>query len=330
MEMVGKSDLSLTFPMQHSLLSCGMRVLIIGPGYVGLPLAVDLARRGHEVSALSRTARNKPGLITAGIRDIEAAITNLNSLLRLPADWDWVVNCVSSSRGTLEDYRRVYLDGTRNLLNWLSKPPPQKFVYTSSTGVYGQNDGSVVTEASSTTPESETGRILVETENTLLAAAREQQFPAVILRVSGIYGPGREYWLKQFRDAEGEIEGSGERIINMVHRDDVVGAIMAALEKGEAGKIYNVTDDEPVSQQDLFSWLSENSKVQTPNSRETPNLKLQKELQASSEIGEGKGRARKRAAANKRVSNTRLKIELGYRCKYPTFREGFAASLSVR
>ena len=285
-----------------------MRVLVIGPGYVGSHLALELKRVGHDVTALSRTGGSSADLLDAGIQPLIADITESASLEKISYQWDWVVNCVSSSRGTREDYHTVYLEGTRNLLNWLSKSPPRKFVYTSSTGVYAQNDGLVVTEVSPTIPESETAKVLIETENMLLAAAGEHKFPSVILRVSGIYGPGRGYWLKQFQNGEARLEGSGERILNMVHRDDVAGAIIAALERGDLGKVYNVTDDEPVTQIELFTWLSE---------------KLGKPLPRPAELG--LPATRKRAAASKRVSNAQLKTELVYRLKYPTFREGFEA-----
>src|SRR3954451_20832036 len=134
-----------------------MRVLVIGPGYVGSHLARELKGLGHEVTALGRTAGNRTELLTAGIQTLNADITNPASLRHLPSQWDWVVNCVSSSRGTMEDYRAVYLEGTRNLLSWLSESPPQKYAYTSSTGVYAQTDGSVVTETSPTLPETEMG-----------------------------------------------------------------------------------------------------------------------------------------------------------------------------
>jgi nucleoside-diphosphate-sugar epimerase len=285
-----------------------VRVLVIGPGYVGSHLALEFKRTGHEVTAVGRTAATKSDLITAGIQAVNADITDLASLNKISPEWDWVVNCVSGSRGTMEKYRAVYLEGTRNVLDWLSKSPPRRFIYTGSTAVYGQTDGSVVTEASSTIPDSETAKVLIETENTLLAAVRERKFSAMILRISGIYGPGRGYWLKQFQNGEARLEGRGERILNMVHRDDVAGAIIAALERGRPGEVYNVTDDEPVSQMDLFKWLSQ---------------KLGKPLPALAEID---SRATgKRATTSKRVSNARLKIELAYRLKYPTFREGFSA-----
>ena len=80
----------------------------------------------------------------------------------------------------------MYLEGARNLIEWLSPDPPKKFVYTSSTSVYGQTNGSAVKETSPTEPSSETSKILVETEKLLLEAASEKKLPAVILRVAGV------------------------------------------------------------------------------------------------------------------------------------------------
>ena len=91
----------------------------------------------------------------------------------------------------------------------------------------------------------------------LLDAARQKNFPAVILRVAGIYGPGRGHLFQQYLRNEAKIAGKGERFINMIHLDDVVGAIIAALKSGKAGDIYNAVDDEPVAQIHFFRWLSE-------------------------------------------------------------------------
>ena len=85
---------------------------------------------------------------------------------------------------------------------------------------------------------------------------RRQNFPAVILRVAGIYGPDRGHWFKQFLKNEARIEGDGSRFLNMIHRDDVIGCIIAALKNGRAGEIYNAVDDEPVSQANFFQWLA--------------------------------------------------------------------------
>jgi nucleoside-diphosphate-sugar epimerase len=281
-----------------------MRVLIVGCGYVGIPLGAVLARSGHEIYGLRRSAPKADELKNAGINPLIADITKLEQLEALPGGYDWVVNCVSSSGGGASDYRAVYLEGMRYLLSWLSRSPPQKLIYTSSTGVYGQNDGSVVTEASPTEPEAETSRVLLETEKLLLQSPK---VPGIVLRLAGIYGPNRGYWFKQFLAGEATISGEGGRVLNMVHRDDVVGALIAAMERGEPGRIYNVVDDEPVTQPECFQWLAERTGKPIPP--------LSNESAAH----------RKRGASNKRVSNARLKRELNYCFQYPTFREGFVA-----
>ncbi len=286
-----------------------MRVLIVGCGYIGLPLAAELVCQGHQVTGLRRTRTAEADLRAAGITPCYVDITRPADLAALPASFDWIVNCVAAS-GSADEYHRTYLDGTRNLLAWLSASPPKKFVYTSSTSVYGQTDGSCVEETSAAEPGIETGRALVQTERVLLEAVRQQKFPAVILRLAGIYGPGRGYWLRQFLAGAARLEGDGSRVLNMIHRDDVAGAVVAALQRGQPGQIYNAADDEPVTQLMLFEWLAKT---------------LGKPLPPA--VLEDPGAARKRGLTSKRVSNRKLKFELGYQLKYATFREGFTAEL---
>src|SRR5687767_14058961 len=133
-----------------------MRVLIIGCGYVGLPLGTELVRLGHEVFGIRRSAEGDAEMKAAGINPITADISNRADLDAIPLPFDWVINTVSSTKGGVEEYKAVYLEGTRNLIDWLSSHPPKKYVYTSSTSVYGQTDGSVVKESSPTEPQSET------------------------------------------------------------------------------------------------------------------------------------------------------------------------------
>src|SRR5258708_3112960 len=125
-----------------------MRILIVGCGYVGLALGAELARHDHEVFGLRRTPGAERELTEAGITPLVGDITNPQALAKLPRTHDWVVNCVASGGGGVEEYRNVYLLGTRNLVEWLAPDPPKKLVYTSSTSVYGQTDGSLVTEDS--------------------------------------------------------------------------------------------------------------------------------------------------------------------------------------
>jgi len=331
-----------------------MKCLIVGCGYVGLPLGAELVRQGHEVFGLRRSASTDHQLKAAGVQPLVADITRPETLAQLPREFDWVVNCVSSTGGNAENYRRVYLQGTRNVIEWVAPasaeaPSPQalkKFVYTSSTSVYGQTDGSQVKETSPTEPVAETAKVLLETEKLLLASAfplnrsrpggaafspsrgegRDEgapaakgaiiggqnvaAFPVVILRVAGIYGPDRGHWFKQFLKNEARIEGDGARFLNMIHRDDVVGCIIAALKNGRPGEIYNAVDDEPVSQANFFQWLAATvGKYPPPSVAENPD-----------ENG-------KRGVTNKRAVNRKLKMELGYQFKYPNFRKGYTAEL---
>ena len=311
-----------------------MRVLIVGCGYVGLPLGAELVQRGHEVSGLRRSALAESELRAAGITPLHADITQPETLAKLPRDFDWVVNCSASGGGSAEDYRKVYLDGNRNLLAWLADSSVKNFVYTSSTSVYAQNDGSVVTETSPVAPEADTARVLVETEKLLQAAARPlipsfspdggeggrrpdegeggsrgctpHQFPAVILRVAGIYGPGRGYAFKQFLRGEARIEGDGSRVLNMIHRDDLIGIIIAALERGTPGEIYNAADNAPASQLEFFTWLAAELKQPLPP-----------KVAADAEVW------RKRGVTNKCVSNAKLRAELKYEFRFPDVRAGY-------
>ena len=298
-----------------------MRVLIVGCGYVGLPLGVELIRLGHEVFGLRRSATAENELKAAGIQPLFGDVTQPETLAKLPREFDWVVNCVAAGGGA-EDYRQIYLQGTRNLIVWLAPNPPKKFVYTSSTSVYGQTDGSQVKESSPTEPLVETAKILVETEKVLLAAVAERKFPAVILREAGIYGPDRGHWFKQFLKNEARMEGDGSRFLNMIHRDDLIGCIIAALKNGRPGEIYNAADDEPVSQLHFFQWLARALDRPLP-----PSEPAAVALARSGAPRKNPDAARKRGVTNKRVSNRKLKMELGYQFKYSNFRKGYSAEL---
>lgn len=288
-----------------------MRALVVGCGYVGFPLAVALRRCGHTVFGLRRSPAADADFLSADITPLHADITQPKTLAALPRDFDWVVNCVASGGGGVTEYRQLYLQGMENLIAWLQpaggKP---RLVYTSSTGVYGQNDGSLVDESSSTQPVIETAKVLVETENFLLATARAQDFPAMILRAAGIYGPERGYLLKQFLRGDACIEGVGARTLNMVHRDDLIRAIIAALERGRAGSIYNAVDDEPVSQLEFFKWLA---------------AKLGQPLPPF--VSEEIAAPRKRGLTNKRISNHKLRTELEFTFTHPDFRSGYSAEI---
>ena len=287
-----------------------MRVLIVGCGYVGLPLGAELARQGHAVFGLRRNPGATEEMRAAGIQPLFADITRPETLTPLPRQFDWIVNCTASGGGGAAEYRQIYRDGNRHLLEWLRDTPPQKYVYTSSTSVYAQNDGSTVTEASPVEPAAETAQVLVETEE-LLRTAAARAFPTVILRVAGIYGPARGHWFKAFLRGEARLEGDGSRILNMIHRDDLIGIIIAALQDAPAGETFNAADNEPVCQRDFCAWLGEALQLPPP-----PSVPADADLW------------RRRGTTNKRVSNAKLRAILKYPFRYPDFRAGYAAEIA--
>lgn len=209
--------------------------------------------------------------------------------------FDAVVHCASSGRGGAEEYRRVYLEGARNLATVFAPAP---LLFTSSTSVYAQTDGEWVTEESPAEPPRETGRLLRETEDLVLAQN------GIVARLAGIYGPGRSVLLRKFFDGTAVIEGDGSKWINQVHRDDIAVAL-ARLAHFRISGIFNVVDNQPLSQHELYSWLAR---------------RFDRPLPPSGPIDTN----RKRGWTNKRVSNARLR-QLGWSPRFPSFFEAVAS-----
>src|SRR5207244_4111933 len=125
-------------------------------------------------------------------------------------------------------------------------------LFTSSTSVYAQRDGSWVTEESETKPARETGRVLLETEKVMLDRG------GTVARLGGIYGPGRSALLTKFLSGTAIIDPENDRFINQVHRDDIAGALFLLLNRlSLAREIYNVVDDQPILQSECYRWLAE-------------------------------------------------------------------------
>jgi nucleoside-diphosphate-sugar epimerase len=283
-----------------------MKVLILGMGYVGTELADRLAKAGHSVVGVRRS---DPGDTKhhSRISTIHGDLTASDFWTKLPTDADCVVHCASSSRGGIDGYRAIFGTGTDRLCDWLRRHPPRRFVFTSSTSVYAQTHGDIVTESSTAAGAGETGQILRRAEEAFRASLPGNS-QASILRVAGIYGPERGHLFLKFLADEATITGDRNRWLNQVHRDDVVGAIRQVLNRPTVPAVINVADNEPVRQQAFFAWLAE---------------RLGKAMPPAGEAA----KKRKRALTDKRVENGRLRGELDYQLKYPTFREGYLAEM---
>ncbi len=285
-----------------------MRILILGCGYLGTRLGRLLVSQGHEVFGLRRGASDSNDLLELGIRPIEGDLTKSDSLQRIAGPFDWVVNAVSSSKGGVEIYKKVYLEGGAVVLDWMrgSGWQPASYLVVSSTSVYAQTDGSWVTEESPAEGASETSRVLVQAERLLLEATRSRGFPAIIMRAAGIYGPDRGHLFLKHLRGEATMAMGGLQWINMIHVEDLARACVAALERGLAGEVYNAVDNEPVRHKDFFAWFASRLGLPLPP------------------IDDGlSGTRRKRGVTQKRISNEKLRLNLLGTLQYPTFREGY-------
>ena len=220
------------------LLEYGMRLLLIGHGYLGAAVARVFREATWEVMSYSLSGGE--GSLACDVAD-RAAVDHLQVA-------DFIIHCAASGRGGAEAYQRVYVDGCRNLTE---KFPGVPILFTSSTSVYSQTDGSVVTEESPTEPDRETGRLLLEAERITLDAG------GIVARLAGIYGPGRSVILRKFLSGEAVIEEDGRRYLNQIHRDDAARAILHLATNGVQRGVFNVCDSRPLTQLECYQKLSE-------------------------------------------------------------------------
>ncbi len=299
-------------PSPPGLSTAPRQVALFGAGYVGTALARVLLERGQRVIALTRNPERAAELSAAGARVVVADLAS-------PA-WhgeigtvDGVVNCVSSGGGGPDGYRHSYVEGARSILTWLARVgPPEALVYTSSTSVYPQHGG-VVDEDSPTDAAVGNALFLLEAERLMAGApASGRARRACILRLAGIYGPGRHHLLDQLRVGTMAFPGRGDHRLNLAHRDDIVAALLLALEQGPDGATtLNVADDAPTPKAEVVAWLAARLGVPAP-------------------VFSGVTMPGRRAETPDRtVCNRRIKQVLGWRPRYPDFRAGYEAILGA-
>ena len=275
------------------------RILIAGCGYVGQATADLFHAAGWTVEGWTRSAESAAKLSAKPYPVYAINVADRDQVYARDGMLDAVIHCASSGGAGLNAYRQVYLNGARSLLDRFAG---SKVIFTSSTSVYAQRDGSWVTEKSETKPAREAGRILLETEQLVLAQ------DGVVARLAGIYGPGRSALLSKFLAGSAIIDPENDRFINQVHRDDIATALFLLLDRpSPAREIYNVVDDQPILQSECYRWLAAKlNRPIPPMGRSTA--------------------APKRGASNKRVSNARLR-HLGWIPRYPTFAEAMEKSI---
>ncbi|MEM9478844.1 MAG: NAD-dependent epimerase/dehydratase family protein [Verrucomicrobiota bacterium] len=276
-----------------------MRCLVAGCGFVGEIVCQILHERGDEVIGVVRSADSARKLAGQNGFAVEAAdlsdSKSIEALAGRVGAMDAVVHCASSGRGgdRKAKYQAVYVDGCRNLLEAF---PEVRLIFVSSSSVYGQKDGSEVTEESATEPDTATSRILLEAEKIAIEAG------GAVARLAGIYGPGRSFLLKRFLEGasaiDGEQEGAKGRWVNQIHREDAASGIVAMLDKSCSG-VFNVADSRPMQQREIFDEFCQRFEKPLPPVK-APDFE------------------RPRGWSDKRVSNAKLR-SIGWQPRYASY-----------
>ena len=290
------------------------RVAILGCGYVGLELGRQLAP-SHEVVGVRRSGEGSAAIERAGLDAVQADITSSEDLDVVP-DVDVLVFAASSGGRDANAAREIYIEGLRTVVEHFGarENPPDRLVYTSSTGVYGDHDGDWVDETTPIEPTTEKTKVLAKAERIALEVTDEYGIAGTVARFAGLYGPER-YRLDRY--LSGPVT---EGYLNMVHRDDAAGAIRFLIEANAAcGEAVLVVDDEPVEKWEFADWLAEEC------GRKLSEKRTKAERLAEDDLSEP---ARRRIETSKRCSNAKLR-GLGYEHTYPTYREGYREAINA-
>ena len=277
-------------------------VLIAGCGDIGSRLATQLLDKGWQVYGLRRSIKRLPAGVTGIAGDLFSE--------QCPAQWptgqiDYVVYSAAATDRDEAGYQAAYVDGLKHTLAWLKQngQQPKRLLFVSSSGVYGQKNGEWVDEMSPAQASSYSGRIMLEAERVALKSG----IPASTVRLTGIYGPGREWMLGQVRKGY-RVAVDPPRYGNRIHADDAAGLLAFLLDAHLQGKTlddcYIGVDNDPAPLAEVVGWLRERLGVTTWAEE-----------------------ASVRRAGSKRCSNARAKA-LGWEPRYPSYREGYGEILS--
>lgn len=287
-----------------------MTVLIAGCGDLGTEVGLRFARLGHTVVGLRRNATMLPAEIFGQAVDLSTTKPVI------PGDTEFVVVAISAGSPTVEAYRAAYLKGLGNLLDALATHDEnsagvthRRVLLVSSTAVYDVNDGSRVDEQTPANAKPGTDSIVLDAERML-----HQRLPtATVLRLAGIYGPGRERLIDQVRG--GAQLSAQSRHTNRIHRDDAAAAIVHLLLRPEPpAPLYLGVDNAPVTANEVVTFLAAELGLPAPTLKPKP-APSEPETRESQRGGD------------KLLSN-QLLLQTGFTFSYPSYREGYRALLA--
>lgn len=301
-----------------------MHKLIIGCGYVGLSVAHKWLEQGHVVAALTRSETHAREFTRLGITPVMGDITQPDSLKRLPVS-ETVLYAVGFDRSAEKSRREIYVEGLNHALCEI-KQRTQKIIYLSSTSVYGQSGGEWVDETSVCEPERENGQICLEAEQLfeqhglLPNGEQRETATAVILRLAGIYGPGRLLARMEQIKAGEPLAGRPDAWLNLIHLTDIVNTVLKCDTDIHLESHYLVSDSRPITRQEYYETLARLLKAPLPQfAADAPDQRALKSQRMHS--------TERAAGLNKRCSNLRLREKLEVELVYPTIQAGLSQAI---
>lgn len=279
-----------------------MRIFLFGAGYSAQAFARLISGKAETIHGTTRTPENFASLEQAGITpllfDGKTATPELSQAL---ADATHVV--ISIAPGTDGDPALKWVEAALTTpgssLKWIA--------YLSTVGVYGDHQGQAVDENTACKPTSNRSTERVEAEAAWLELAKRHDLPLAILRLSGIYGPGRNAFINLQRGTAKRII-KADQVFNRIHVADIAAAL-EFLGGDKIAGVFNITDDEPAPPQDVVTYAANLMGVVPP-------------AEIPFETADMTAMARSFYSENKRVSNERIR-ELGFQFAYPDYRSAF-------
>lgn len=274
------------------------KVLLAGCGDLGLRVAQLLLARDDEVWALRR---HPPCEDRSGIRWIAGDLTSAQVCRDLPSGISQLVYLPTPDRRDASAYREIFVDGLRHTLDMLGPDTLQRALLVSSTAVYGEQEGGWVDEDTLPQPQGFNGAVLLEAEKWLGKCVAAP----VVLRLAGLYGPGRMQLLERLRGGHVCVPRTKPHWANRIHVDDAAAAVAHLLQHACPAQLYLGADDTPLPLHVLYDHLA--ATIGAPTVAEGP---------APAGVG------------SKRLSNARLR-RTGWVPRWPDAREGYAALITA-
>lgn len=283
-------------------------VFVFGCGYLGIRVARQLVSDSWKVFALTRSQRRARVLQDEGVEPMVGDWTDRRVLNGLPST-ERVLIAVGYDASSGQSRHQVYVDGLRNAVDAIH--PRSDVVYVSSTGVFHQTGGIWVDETSPCRPDREGGKSHLEAEDLLFRKrGGSEQGKTVVLRMAGLYGPGRIPRVESIKRGE-PVSTDPDAYLNLIHIDDAASTVLAAWQHPSPERRYLIADGHPVVRRDYFEQIREI--VGGPTVRYSSN-------------GET-GKSGSRSDSNKRIWNARMRRDLLARPAFPSYREGLRSVL---